>query len=140
MKFKFDFITNSSSTCYIAFIPNTFEVTDNMIQEAIDNINNFGEIPDFKKIKDTIDICIEDLKCGELIYNCLSDIDFKIYQILDTLLENAGLYLNSVELGRVNDTDLIIGIKEETINKIFIENIRLNDFIKVNDNDKKNKK
>lgn len=35
MKIKVDFVTNSSSVCYVIFVPNAFVVKDSMIESAI---------------------------------------------------------------------------------------------------------
>jgi hypothetical protein len=139
MKFKFDFVTNSSSVCYIVFIPSSFIVTDEMIQDGLDtemtwweSVDEEEEFPTVKDIRKEIDECIESLKEGNSIYtNPYGDgVDIKVWTVIKTTLGGAGLFLNSVDMSS-DEGDSILGIKEDVINKILINNIDLTNFIKV---------
>lgn len=137
MKFKFDFVTNSSSTCFVVFIPNSFTVTNEMIQAGIDDAGYWWELeedeefPTVETIRNEIEICIGLLKDGDNIYQSYNGgVDFKVYGVVDSILSTHSMYINSIELSSSGD-NTILGIKEAGIIELFINHIDITNFIKV---------
>ena len=147
MKFKFDFVTNSSSTCYVVFVPNSFSVTDEMIQIGINDEAYWWEYeddeiaPTVETTRKEIHECIELLKEGENLYSSNSGdgVDYKIYAVIQNIINQADLNINSLELSSSGE-NTILGISEKSVANIFINNIKLTNFIKVKSNDEENKK
>jgi len=138
MKIKMDFVTNSSSVCYVVFVPQSFKVTDKMIEDGIEEAKYWWEfeedekMPTVETLKKEIEECIDLLKEGDNVYNSSygDGINYKSYGVLQDILDRNNLSLNSVEVAGDGET-IILGINEEQISKVLLYNTDLTDFIKV---------
>jgi len=138
MKIKTDFVTNSSSTCYVVFVPNAFSITDEMIEKAIDDEKLYWDmddddvIPSVENMREEVSECIELLKTGDNIYlDSYGDgVDVKVYSIAHNILSNHGFEMSSVEMS-VDGGDTIVGVSEEKIIKALADHIDLSTFITV---------
>lgn len=138
MKIKMDFVTNSSSVCYVVFIPQSFVVTDKMIDEGVKEASYWwefedGEVgPTVESLRKEIDECIEALKEGDNLYTSAfsGGVDKNTFAVLQVILDSNNLSLNSVEVSGDGET-IVLGIQEELINKIILANTDLTSFIKV---------
>lgn len=130
MKIKSDFVTNSSSTCYVVFVPNRFTPTDEDIKEAIEEEKTYWDedeyqplLEEFAATKIEVIECLELLKEGENIYrNDYGDgVDHKIYGIVQIIVSSNGFDITSVDMSS-DGFDTIIGIPEEKVTKILTKN------------------
>lgn len=129
MKIKTDFVTNSSSSCYVVFVPNSFSVKDKMIEQAIQGEKNNRDIDNIKK---EVSECLESLKEGNNIYNdsYVNGRDHQTYMIVYNILENQGFGIKLVDFSSIG-MECIVGIPEEKVVKIIVDNADITSFIKV---------
>lgn len=122
MKIKTDFITNSSSTVYIVFIPSKFFVDNSELQKISNKKMWYPELmkPEiFDKIAEYIGI----LKGGDNIWYYGDDgVDPDIFGMIVDICRNYGFVIATLDIdGEGNN--IVRGIREEKINKILVENI-----------------
>lgn len=126
MKIKVDFVTNSSSTAYVVFIPNRFEVSREQAKELFAPQYYGGKDEDFDDDKfHDIQESIENLKEGNYLWSygdegTPADI---YYCVLDICNQN-GLIVSDSEMGGEGNNS-IFGIKEEHIMDILKNHIDL---------------
>ena len=132
MKIKNDFITNSSSSCFIVLVPKSFTIpSDELLQKIVDKALNSDwykgtdDILSFENIKSEILINLECLKCGETIEDCINNI---IYDVLDELLRTCKLSVGYVSIA-TSDYDKIVGIKEDDVIKVMLNNTNLSNLL-----------
>jgi len=101
MKIKSDLITNSSSTSYVVYIPDNF------------NIREYTKYPDDKDFDFELFKTLDDLiSCGSKI---ISNEDYDLKQVIK-IFEERNLILDI--LHEVTFHSIIIGITEKQINKL----------------------
>jgi hypothetical protein len=130
MKIKSDFVTNSSSTCYVVFVPNRFVPSDEEIKEAIDEEKTYWSddeyqplLDDFETTKEEVMECIESLKEGGNIYRTDygDGVDHRIYSVVQMIVSSNGFDITSVEMTS-DGGDTILGVPEEKVIEIFTSN------------------
>lgn len=125
MKIKADFVTNSSSTAYIVLVPNEFRPDDDEIQKLYSGeYVAYDELSDeqlFKEIPELFEL----LKEGDNVwYYGDQGTHPNLWSMILHICRTHGFLLTSLEMnGEGNNT--IVGIKEEQIETIIINNIDL---------------
>lgn len=124
MKTKTDFVTNSSSTCYICFIPDNFELKENELErrlkelfldpkEATDFFNNI------EFTENLINKMINDLKEGKEV--SVDNVGI-IFYILKSLVNK--FIIKEVDYyGGGSGVDMLSGVKNGNIFNIITEYI-----------------
>lgn len=142
MKIKTDFVTNSSSTCYVVFVPANYKLDDNALKAAIEQNMEWWdeeeEDPELtsddyvEMLRDEVIECLQELKEGNDIYkdNYGDGVDYKTYSTVDQLVGDLGFGLTSVDTSG-DGLDQIVGVQEEKVIKILGDNINISEFFKV---------
>ncbi len=143
MKVKSDFVTNSSSTAYIVFIPNNFYASDEILDEAQTMCKEDYDdyiLTDEQLYKDIPDL-IEGLKTGEVL--SYYDYDGWGWVILIQILTNLNFIISDVCIDG-EGFNLIKALKQKDILDVVINNIDLDNLVetlvKGSNNETKNKK
>lgn len=138
MKIKADFVTNSSSSCFVVFIPNNYKVSDEVLKKYIEENIEWWDEEELtseqyvESMRDEVIECIESLKAGNDIYkdNYGDGVDYKVYATLDAIMSGEGFGVTSVETSG-DGLDQIVGVPEEKIIKILGNNLDLKEFCRV---------
>ena len=128
MKVKLSFVTNSSSTSYIVFIPNTFKPSpDDIIDTYSHRLDGgwFEECNEDEIVKKVLEK-IEDLKCGEIIYEYDT---YEEYAIISDLCNHHDFILASVDISS-DGNGTITNVKREKILEILVNHDNLDDVMK----------
>jgi hypothetical protein len=137
MKLKTDFITNSSSTAYIVFIPNRFIPSRHDVMQAYKVIEtNFGLLEGeieknelYEKVCEMVESLKMDLGEGIGCWNSYGDVSREVW---NTCLELCGFHdfvLSYIDISS-DGGSIIKGIPEEDIWKILSNSIDLTDLLK----------
>lgn len=127
MRIKSDFVTNSSSTAFVVFVPDSFYPSDQDVEDALAKVKNDydGEPPPDMIVDKEIHECLELLKEGDNIYTYYEEgVHQSIYYALLEILTQHGFVVNSIEIPSEGN-EAIYGISEQAIEKIMINNIDL---------------
>lgn len=123
MIIKTDFVTNSSSTVYMVYIPKEYPITVNKM------IDKFNEQKQYYAEEDWIDYdspiqvenacnaALDRLKNEESLYPWDDEVPSLFWNVIVGILEDERLVIQSVETG-VSGDDCMIPIKKESIEKI----------------------
>jgi len=132
MIIKNDFVTNSSSTIWIVFVPEGYLIDLDEFEHQLSE-NYFDETQD--ELKD-IDIASELeeslalLREGESVWSYHVDgLHYAIYDTLISFLNNDGYAIKSFDVSEGNN--MIIGLNPEEAKTAFIQSIDVNEVIKV---------
>ena len=112
MKIKLDFVTNSSSTCYIACVPTNVKppLTVEDLQEWDENGHTEAEALEL------FHVGLEELKSGSHLFRE----DNELFMTIAYYLEDKGFVLTTVDAAGGDGADVIQTIKMEDIVK-FVE-------------------
>ena len=150
MKIKSDFVTNSSSTCFIVIIPDEYRISDETfanaqkelehdycfpddIEEETDNIPEMSH----DEIRDVLHEFIETLKCGNEITKHYEISGIK-YDLLVEILSFDNCIIDSMHQASSYD-NCLKGLETSKIMNIILNNLNLEKLIKIkgNKNEKK---
>jgi hypothetical protein len=129
MKIKSDFVTNSSSTSYVVFIPDRFYVDDG---EALEYFKaeiemyydaDDSEIPIEERLEKDIPDFIESLKEGENLWR-EGDLNYAIWDVLLGICEKHNFILTHMDVS-CEGNNVIYGVREEVIENILINSMDL---------------
>lgn len=120
MKIKQDFVTNSSSTSYVVYIPENFDI-DDWIRKKSELFEFHDEESPNQSIVKKI---VEKLKHGEQVWQDDVDRSFNSYNFVYDLFQELGMILKDTDTSSESGRMINIGtckIKQQ-MNKIEIEN------------------
>jgi len=119
MKIKADFITNSSSTAYVVFIPNNLYLKKDEIKSLYEKVYHDGDgnEPTNEQLYDEFPELLEILKSGDHLWLYgYSGINPDLWNMILILCDQRNLTISTLELdGEGNNT--IQGVQEEDIIK-----------------------
>jgi hypothetical protein len=125
MKFKLDFVTNSSSTSYIVHIPQNFVVSPQDIRDFAERELDeelFEETPlnEQNDLIEEVVKCVEDVKNGHSVYESdnFDSKDSLAYNYILHICNKNNFKIDSQDIGGGGGVSIIIGITLEKIQKI----------------------
>jgi len=137
MKIKSDFVTNSSSTCYIVFVPENFVLSDDLFDKTFKNLQTYYNEEDgftfiYETVKKDVKDSLNDLKNGhDIIKDSYGDgLDYKSYEVLYEILSAANLGLTKLDISG-DGFDIIQGITQKQILKVLTESMGLDSLVKI---------
>lgn len=122
MKIKCDFVTNSSSTCYVVFVPPDFELNEREVRSSQGykdwdkwdrDMDNAEENTEY--FIDAMNEGLTMLKRGESVWR--DELRTGFFG-LTSILEERGLQLISVDMSGGDGSDQIVPITAEHIEKV----------------------
>jgi len=132
MKIKSDFVTNSSSTAYVVFVPNAFKLNPVEAEEQY-TAESYGDpdnIPYSPEILLEMEECIESLKTGgELWFYGDEGTPQNVYYAVLNLCESHKLIMNSMEVGSEGG-NTIMAITEERVKEVLFNHIDMDKMFK----------
>jgi len=143
MKLKFDFVTNSSSTCYVVLIPKPFKVDDDYLKEIFEKEQQYvatGEDTkfDFGYFKSEIEKSLEILRQGkDIVYldsYDANDNDELVFAVLLNIISKYNLGLTEIDMPSDGST-LICGVNSERVLEITLEYSDITKICKITRND-----
>ena len=132
MKIKIDFVTNSSSTAYVVFIPNRFKANREEAERLFDAQYYGGEYMEFDDdIFHDIEQSIETLKEGEYLWSYGDEgTPAGVYYAVLEICQSNGLVVSSSEMGGEGNNS-IFGIKEEQVVDILKNHMNINQIVNI---------
>lgn len=133
MKVKLDFVTNSSSTAYVVFIPNNFKIDKEETLKFLPIDDDWTE-EEYNSKLDEFHELIDMLKNGEDLWTYGGDgTDGELYSALLDLCGHYKFILSGCEMnGEGNNT--ILSVKEKDVQNILFKYIDLDKLFKTMDN------
>lgn len=88
--------------------------------------------PTVESMKEEVEECIETLKEGKDLYKDSygNGVDSKIYYVVQNIVTNQGMQIASVDISSDGE-DIMVGVSEEKVIKILVEETNLKSLIKV---------
>ena len=127
MKVKFSFVTNSSSTAYIVFIPDNFKASRKDIMDIYsEELEGYYDELNEDDIVKEINEKIEDLKFGETIWEYD---EYMAYAIIRGLCSYHDFILTSLDVSS-DGNGTITNIKKEKFIDILVSHDNLDDVMK----------
>jgi ATP-dependent RNA circularization protein (DNA/RNA ligase family) len=125
MKFKSDFVTNSSSTSYVVYIPRNFNVSPQVIRDFIKKEYDEDFFTSASMIKqnamiDAVLRSIEDIKDGNCVYEAdgFDPEDSLAFNFISDICHKNGFNLTEQDTNGGDGMSIIIGISFDKIQKI----------------------
>jgi len=125
MKLKHDFVTNSSSTSYVVYIPRNFTISPQDIREFIEKEYDEDFFTSTSIMKqnamiDTVLRSIEDIKDGNSIYESddFDQEDTLPFNFISYICDKNGFKLSEQDTNGGGGMSVIIGISFDKIQKI----------------------
>lgn len=142
MKIKTDFVTNSSSTSYIVFIPKDFVIEKKHITQGM-LMYDFGELikgvqDDWDKAITILNNGLDILKSGETLWadwEEIEDCNRASFYTLQQIFGDAGFQLESYESGSEDGKIHNIGFHSKKIGELLLAEMLSNITVKGLDND-----
>jgi hypothetical protein len=120
---KTDFVTNSSSTVYIVYIPNKYPFTNRKILDAFETQKKWWDEEEYKNLtnEDVIDVFnygIQKLKDGDNIHpDWDEEIRTFMFNVITEVLDKENLIVLQTDTS-ASGNDFIAPIKKENMEKI----------------------
>ena len=124
VKVKTDFITNSSSTAYIVFIPKNFTITDSDIEDAFIKAHGHWQEEHAPNLVDNVKGAIEDVKRGSVCHQY--DEMYEFYTLLQICREN-DFILQDFDLP--SDCGFITGISSQMMTNCLAKEADISELI-----------
>jgi len=133
MQIQADFVTNSSSTGYIIFVPDSYYVDKGNLRLAMqmtEEIHNISKLTDKQKTVEIPEV-IELMKSGEAYYYDDYDLDYErhIWLICLQLFTLEDFVIGGFEIGSEGNT-CMTGVDQKNITDVLINHVDLDDMVK----------
>ena len=133
MQIQGDFVTNSSSTGYIIFVPDSYHATEVAIQLAINHTMKDMFDDPFELTEDQIEIeipeVIESMKGGEVYYLDDTDNESVIWLVCLQLFTLEDFVVGGFEIGSEGNT-CMTGVDQKNITDVLVNSVDLDDLVK----------